>query len=132
MKPGTEESLLDKKNDKWLGGVLIGAGGVLAGKLIKDHIDKKYISDFLRKCSDFEKTAKSRLQSKRIPINSKSTFNDLIRLIQDHRLLEYHDIRKLREIRDMRNKVVHGDHEPLKKMKSDQYIRELRALLRKI
>ncbi len=118
--------------NKIIGGIIIGAGGLLAGKAIKDTIDKNYINIFLRYCSDFEKYSKQTFRKKKIQINNNDTFNDILRNIKKYKLLEKNEINNLFEIRDLRNKVVHGDQEVLNKNISDKYCRILKKYIFKL
>ena len=116
----------NEDKEKIIGGVIIGAAGsVIAGKLIKDKIGKSYINTFLRSCSDFEKNAKHALSKKKIQINNRDTFNDLIIAIKNNRLLDTNDINHLKRIRDMRNCVSHGEQNKLNKNISENYSRQL-------
>ena len=121
-----------KDKDKLISGIIVGAGGLLAGKVIKDAISKSYIDTFLRSCSDFEKYAKKNLKERKIIIAFNSTFNDLLLKLNTYKILNQNEIGILYQIRDMRNKVVHGNHDALSKYTSDKYCRSLKMINTKL
>jgi len=121
-----------KKNDKIWTGIAIGAGGVLAGKVIKDKINKTYINSFLRACSDFENSVKKNLKKKRVAIGYRVNMTDIIVIVDKRNMLSRQEIFELKKIRDMRNNVSHGNQDALTKDLADSYSKKLRTYIMKL